>query len=96
MPTNPDAAPKKNDSTPQREAGSVTVSERFSELGERFERIGAVGLLVIAAPMLAEVERRHGDEARQHCLASLRERGGRDRRGTTADGFRRLSRRAGM
>ena len=74
MPTNPDAAPKKNDSTPQREAGSVTVSERFSELGERFERIGAVGLLVIAAPMLAEVERRHGDEARQHCLASLRER----------------------
>lgn len=50
------------------------ISEQFAELGERFERIGAVGLLVIAAPMLAQIERRHGDEARRQCLDSLRNR----------------------
>ena len=50
------------------------VSECFAEIGERFERAGAVGLITIGAPMIAAVERRHGDAARRHCLESLRER----------------------
>jgi len=50
------------------------VSERFEELGDRFERLGAVGLLVLIAPGLREVERRHGEQARTRCLDALRER----------------------
>jgi len=37
-----------------------------------FEQFGAVGMLVFGAPKLAEVERRHGDRARQLCLEALR------------------------
>ncbi len=48
-----------------------TLSDLFSELGERFDATGAVGLVLIGAPMLAEVERRHGDHARRGCLESL-------------------------
>ena len=48
-----------------------SLSDLFPNLGERFEASGIVGLVVIGAPMLAEVERRHGDGARQHCLESL-------------------------
>ena len=48
-----------------------SLGELFTELGERFEAAGAVGLVVIGAPMLAQVERRHGDDARKRCLESL-------------------------
>ena len=48
-----------------------SLGDLFPELGERFEAAGAVGLVVIGAPMLAEVERRHGDDARKRCLESL-------------------------
>ncbi len=48
-----------------------SMSDLFTELGERFELAGAVGLVVIGAPMLAGVERRHGDAARKKCLESL-------------------------
>lgn len=47
------------------------LSDLFTDLGRRFESAGAVGLVLIGAPMLAEVERRHGDDARQRCLESL-------------------------
>ena len=47
------------------------LSDLFTDLGRRFESAGAVGLVLIGAPMLAEVERRHGDHARQRCLESL-------------------------
>ena len=47
------------------------LADLFSELGERFEDAGAVGLVLVGAPMLEEVERRHGDTARQRCLESL-------------------------
>ncbi len=50
------------------------VSELFSEIGRRFDQAGAVGLIVIGAPVVAEIERRHGDEARIRCLDSLRAR----------------------
>jgi len=53
---------------------SPDVSDRFADLGRRFEQAGAVGLVVIGAPMVADVERRHGDEARKRCLESLRDR----------------------
>jgi EAL domain-containing protein (putative c-di-GMP-specific phosphodiesterase class I) len=43
----------------------------FTELGSSFEATGIVGLIVIGAPLLAEVERRHGEEARKSCLESL-------------------------
>jgi EAL domain-containing protein (putative c-di-GMP-specific phosphodiesterase class I) len=48
-----------------------SLGDLFTELGERFEAAGAVGLVLVGAPMLAEVERRHGDAARQRCLESL-------------------------
>ncbi len=47
------------------------LSDLFADLGEGFEAAGAIGLIVVGAPMLAEVERRHGDEARRRCLESL-------------------------
>ena len=47
------------------------LGDLFPELGLRFEASGIVGLIVVGAPMLAEVERRHGDEARLGCLESL-------------------------
>lgn len=50
------------------------VSELFAQIGARFERSGAVGLIVIGAPMIAGVERRHGDAARTRCLEALRAR----------------------
>ena len=52
-------------------ASAPSLGDLFSELGARFEAAGTVGLIVIGAPMLAQVERRHGDEARQRCLESL-------------------------
>jgi EAL domain-containing protein (putative c-di-GMP-specific phosphodiesterase class I) len=48
-----------------------SLGSLFTELGARFEDAGTVGLIVIGAPMLAEVERRHGNDARQRCLESL-------------------------
>jgi EAL domain-containing protein (putative c-di-GMP-specific phosphodiesterase class I) len=50
---------------------AATLGGLFEEIGERFEATGAMGLVLVGAPMLAEVERRHGDEARQRCLVSL-------------------------
>jgi EAL domain-containing protein (putative c-di-GMP-specific phosphodiesterase class I) len=49
----------------------LTLSDLFSEIGERFESARAVGLVVIGVPMLAQVERRHGDDARKRCLESI-------------------------
>jgi EAL domain-containing protein (putative c-di-GMP-specific phosphodiesterase class I) len=43
----------------------------FEEMGRRFEVRRGLGLIVVAAPMLAEVERRHGDDSRARCLESL-------------------------
>jgi EAL domain-containing protein (putative c-di-GMP-specific phosphodiesterase class I) len=48
-----------------------SLGEHFSEVGARFEESGAVGLLVFGAPMLREVERRHGERARALCLEAL-------------------------
>lgn len=50
----------------------ATFGERFEDLGEAFEAAGAVGLVLFSAPMLAEVERRHGHRARETCLETLR------------------------
>jgi len=47
------------------------LGELFDELGVGLEASGAVGLVLIGAPMLAEVERRHGHAARRGCLESL-------------------------
>ncbi|MHA7837122.1 MAG: EAL domain-containing protein [bacterium] len=47
------------------------LGELFELLGDRFDRSGAVGLILIGAPMLGEVERRHGHAARLECLESL-------------------------
>ncbi len=47
------------------------LGELFDELGIRLETRGAVGLVLIGAPMLAEVERRHGHAARRGCLEAL-------------------------
>jgi EAL domain-containing protein (putative c-di-GMP-specific phosphodiesterase class I) len=55
-------------------SSAPTLNALFDELGERFEAAGAVGLTLIGAPMLAEVERRHGDAARRRCLDSLWQR----------------------
>ncbi len=75
MPANSAPDPKQaNGQAPPGSSAGRNVSELFAEIGERFERAGAVGLITIAAPMIAEVERRHGDGARMRCLESLRER----------------------
>jgi EAL domain-containing protein (putative c-di-GMP-specific phosphodiesterase class I) len=50
---------------------SPRLAELSGEIGERFEAAGAIGLIVVSAPMLAEVERRHGDESRRGCLEAL-------------------------
>lgn len=47
------------------------LGDLFSTLGTAFERSGAAGLVVFGAPMLAQVERRHGEGARQSCLEAL-------------------------
>ncbi len=51
---------------------SPHLGDRFPELGAGFDRAGAVGMLVFGAPMLAQVERRHGERARSICLDALR------------------------
>lgn len=48
------------------------LGDRFPELGAGFDRAGAIGMLVFGAPMLAQVERRHGERARHLCLEALR------------------------
>lgn len=48
------------------------LGDQFLEIGARFEQFGALGLLVFGAPMLAQVERRHGERARVICLEALR------------------------
>lgn len=50
------------------------LGDRFRELGEGLDRAGAAGMLVFGAPMLAQVERRHGELARSRCLEALRAR----------------------
>lgn len=50
------------------------LGEHFSEIGARFDEAGAIGLMVFGAPMLAQVERRHGSAAREACLDGLRTR----------------------
>jgi len=47
------------------------LGDLFDELGIGLETSGAVGLVLIGAPMLAEVERRHGHAARRGCLEAL-------------------------
>lgn len=64
-------------SIPDLESGAAStgtaqsLGNLFPELARRFEAAGTAGLIVIGVPMLEQVERRHGDEARQHCLESL-------------------------
>lgn len=48
-----------------------TLGRRFEELEAGFAKAGAVGLIAFAAPVLAEVERRHGEAARRDCLDAL-------------------------
>jgi len=75
MPATPEAEPSASDSTAALAADVLRdVSLRFGELGERFEQAGAVGLVVVGAPMLSEIERRHGEDARVRCLESLHAR----------------------
>ncbi len=50
------------------------MSELFGALASQFEAAGAIGLIVIGAPQVAEVERRHGDVARNRCLEALHAR----------------------
>ena len=71
--SDPDLRPSSPPS-PLAEGTARSVSEHFSELGARFDRAGAVGLIVVGAPMLGRVERRHGHAARVTCLESLRAR----------------------
>ena len=52
-------------------APAARLETLFAEIGERFEARRGIGLMVIGAPMLAAVERRHGDEARAGCLEAL-------------------------
>ena len=48
-----------------------SLGDLFPQLGAGFEASEIVGLIVVGAPMLAELERRHGDQARKSCLESL-------------------------
>jgi len=48
-----------------------SLGDLFPDLSARFDNAGIVGLIVFGAPMLAQVEQRHGDEARQRCLKAL-------------------------
>ena len=48
-----------------------SLNDLFDEIGQRFEANGAIGLVLVGAPTLAEVERRHGESARKQCLESL-------------------------
>ena len=71
MPATSEAEPSASDSTATLAADVLRdVSLRFGEFGERFEQAGAVGLVVVGAPMLSEIERRHGEDARVRCLES--------------------------
>lgn len=59
-------------STSSSTPASPHLGDRFPELGAGLDRAGAVGLLIFGAPMLAQVERRHGERARSICLDALR------------------------
>jgi EAL domain-containing protein (putative c-di-GMP-specific phosphodiesterase class I) len=50
------------------------LGERFRAVAAEFDRAGAAGLLLIGAPMLGDVERRHGEPARRRCLEGLLEK----------------------
>ncbi len=43
----------------------------FADIAERLDQSRAMGVLTVGAPMLAGVERLHGDEARARCLEAL-------------------------
>lgn len=47
------------------------LESRFGEIGDRFDAAGALGVVVVGAPMLRQVEQRHGAEARLRCLEAL-------------------------
>lgn len=73
LPTPPGCASKPSNVTSEPEvAAAVDVGQVFADIGRRFEAAGAVGLIVIGAPMIGQIERKHGDAARKRCLESLR------------------------
>ena len=79
MPKTPDPSGSPSSREPEaspdaRLPATQEVFDLFGELTARFDASGAAGLIVIAAPMVRDIERRHGHEARERCLESLRAR----------------------
>ena len=79
MPKTPDPSGSPSSREPEaspdaRLPATREVFDLFGELTARFDASGAAGLIVIAAPMVRDIERRHGHEARERCLESLRAR----------------------
>ncbi len=66
MASGPESTSKENS-----DASAPRLEALFTEIGERFEARRGIGLMVIGAPMLAAVERRHGHEAKAACLEAL-------------------------
>lgn len=58
------------DSVPKRSA-LTRLSDAADTIHERFDRHGAIGVLLIQAPVLESIEEDHGHEARVHALDSL-------------------------
>ena len=59
--------------TPARSSSIDPLSAVLGEVGERFSRLGALGLLVVDAAPLVEIEARYGHAAHQSALATLGE-----------------------
>ena len=57
--------------TPARSGSIDPLSAVLGEVGERFSRLGALGLLVVDAASLVEIESRYGHAAHQSALATL-------------------------
>jgi len=48
-----------------------SCSALFEQMGERFDSLGSLGLLVVDASFLEAIERKNGDQARRRALAAL-------------------------
>jgi hypothetical protein len=60
-----------DDATVAYQGAPPPLGEALLEIGRRFERDGALGLLVIDAAALAEIERTYGPEAHQRSMRAL-------------------------
>jgi EAL domain-containing protein (putative c-di-GMP-specific phosphodiesterase class I) len=54
-------------------AATRPVTDCLTEIESRFDRLGVLGVLLVSAPDLEEVERVHGGDARRRALAVLAE-----------------------